>query len=91
MGSLGPFTESGTATLITINYILTSGLYTTGDYAFSNIASFETTDNHEMGSDPWTVNIHVPGSLAAFPEPTTMLLFDSGLLGLWRARRRFKK
>jgi hypothetical protein len=42
-----------------------------------------------------------PGALSAFtaenfeittvPEPSTMLLFGSGLLGLWRARKKFKK
>jgi PEP-CTERM motif len=40
-----------------------------------------------------------PGALATFnesnfeiiPLPSTLLLFGSGLLGLWRARKKFKK
>jgi hypothetical protein len=31
-----------------------------GDYTVGNSAQFETNDTHTMGSDSWTINVHVP-------------------------------
>jgi len=45
----------------TLNYERLIGPYDVcGDYTVENTASFVTNDNGNMGSDPWTVTVHVP-------------------------------
>jgi hypothetical protein len=47
-----------------------------------------TASGNDFALDDISLDTRVPGEA---PEPTTMLLLGSGLLGLWGARKKFKK
>ncbi len=79
---------------------LTTGFYTTGNsmivYDFSKLTDTITLgENFSFAYSPWCANDVIYGAttnIAHAPEPTTMLLFGTGLAGLagWR-RKKTKK
>jgi uncharacterized membrane protein len=75
----------------TYTYSLTVGPYnSSGDYTFTNSASFVTNTTDTSKFDSWTVNIHVPSPTPSVPEPFTTLLLGCGLVGLWGVKKKVK-
>lgn len=82
---LGPMQSVGPVAFFDV---AVSALVTPGMYAGSFTASlFDDDDNELLVTQEFTLNV-APRQTAPIPEPVTLLLFGSGLLGVAAAKRR---
>jgi hypothetical protein len=88
-GYYGPFSEGffGDATIYGKNFNVPFGTYTGSDLTSELIGTL----SYGGIIDILPINLHGTLTLVKAPEPTTVLLLGSGLLGLWGARKKFKR
>jgi hypothetical protein len=71
-----------------------SGGSTTTDNSGGNGATLQAlydSGSNSGGNEATLLDFNTTGDPVAAPEPATMLLIGSGLIGLWGARKKFKK